>query len=338
MRISRFAIPVCVALLLSSCDEPTDPEDNRVILEPVAAQLTGVVGSPTESPPQVRAIRASDGSPVAGVMVEFRLPLLLRIGVITRSLDTTDASGIASAGSWVLGQVAGLQTLHAFAFQYTASTTMSALARAGAATSFSLASPFAQYELFGRQPSAPSIVVRDLYGNGIQGLDAVFSLGPGGGSLGVLAAKTNSNGYASAVTWTIPATPGAYTAAVTIDTRTFDFTAHRVDSTSLAWYSLDSLAQSGKTSLPAAWNLKGARLGLTPFDPCFCVNLNGVAFDIYDYQNGSQYETSGPFKISAGKATLYDAEEVKGSSTGLIVLRIDYYSINPISYFYSRRN
>jgi hypothetical protein len=271
-------------------------------------------------------------------VVEFRLGLVPGIGVISRSLDTTDASGIATAGSWVLGRVAGIQTLHAFAFQYTTSTTVSARARAGAATSFTVATQPTQYLLAGRQPVAPSVAVRDGYGNAVEGMDATFSPGPSGGSLGVLATKTNSSGYASAGTWTIPSTLGAYTVTVTIDTRTLDFTAHRVDSTSLVWYGLDSIGQAGKTVLPAAWSIKALRLGLTPFDPCFCVNLNGIAFEIGDYLNGQHYEYSGPFKVSSGKATLYDTDEVKGSGTGLIVLRIDYYSVNPISYFYSRRD
>jgi hypothetical protein len=338
MRISRFAIPVCVALLLSSCDEPTDPEDDRVIIKPVNTELTGVVGGLTESPPEVRAIRESDGSPVAGVVVEFRLPLISQVGVISRSVDTTDASGIASADAWQLGRRAGLQTLHAFVFQYTASATLVARARAGAPASLSRAGAATQHTLTGRQPYAPSVLVQDAYGNGIEGLDATFSPGQNGGSVGVPATKTTSTGFASAGTWTLPPVLGSYSVAAIVATQVLDFTAHRVDSAALSWYALDSIRQGANTVLPAAWNFKSIRLGLTVFDSCLCVNLAGSVFEIADYVTGQHYENSGSFIVSVGKGILWDYDELKVTANGVMVLRVDYYSPNPITYFYTRRN
>ena len=339
MRVTVFAIPVCIALALVGC-EPTGPADNRVLLEPVAAELTGVVGGPTESPPAVRATRAADGSPLSGILVEFRLPQVPQnqLGAITTSLDTTDASGIATAGSWVLGRVAGVQTLYAFAFDYALSTVLNARARAGAPVLFIVPMEYVQYVLGVRQPLSPTVHVRDNWGNGVEGIDATFSPGQSGGSVGNLATKTNANGSASAGAWTLPPTPGAYSVKAVVGTRVFDFTAHKVDSSSLSWYGLDSIRQGKTTILPVAWNIKSTRLGLTPFDPCFCVNLQGAAFEVTDYLNGNQWYHSGSFTISAGKAFAWGYDELKVSGTGLTLLRQDYYSYDIITYFYSRRN
>lgn len=338
MRMSRLAISACIMLVLISCDEPTEPDpvDNRVILEPVNAELTGVVGGLTESPPEVRAKRASDGNPVGGVSVQF-VPLGSQSGAVSATFAITDASGIASAGAWQLGIRAGIQTLQVYVPQSAISTKLTARARAGAPTSFTFGTLQTQYQLGARQPVAPSVVVRDVYGNGIEGMDATFSPGHSGGAVAVFATKTNANGAASAGTWTLPPTPGAYSVTAIIDARIFEFKAQKVDSSALAWYSLDSMAQAGVTRLPAAWNLKSIRLGVSRFDPCLCVNLAGAIFEIADYLNGQHHEYFGFFIILAGRAFAWSFDEVKVTATGVIVLRNDYYT-NPITYFYTRKN
>lgn len=64
------------------------------------ASTTGVIGLPVDIAPAV-IVRDSSGNPVSGVVVTFTAAG----GTITTASATTDASGKASAGGWVLGTV-----------------------------------------------------------------------------------------------------------------------------------------------------------------------------------------------------------------------------------------
>jgi alpha-tubulin suppressor-like RCC1 family protein len=70
------------------------------------------VGMPVSVPPTVRITDAS-GNPVAGITVTFAVTG--GGGSITGPTAVTDASGLATVGSWVLGSTAGLNTLTATA-------------------------------------------------------------------------------------------------------------------------------------------------------------------------------------------------------------------------------
>ena len=337
MRISRFAVAVGFSVMFSSCVEQFEPEPAPdIILEPVSAQLTGVVGEPTESPPTVRAVKRSDGRPVSGVPVAFGFTTALQGGSIAARMDTTDALGLASAGTWRLGTRAGVQNLQASAFLQRAFVTITATARAAAPERF-IGWPLKQFALTGRTIVPPSVSVMDVYNNGVAGLDVTFSAAQGGGSVGATAVKTNAGGSASAGTWTIPATPGTYRATAAVLSRTFEFSSVRVDSTTLVWYGLDSIVQPGRLILPSGWNIRSARLGLSPFDPCLCVNLEGYFFETIDYGTAlSDY--GGAFTIAEGKASMTAADSVKVVGTSVLLKRLDYYSPIFYTWVYNRRN
>lgn len=338
MKFSRFAVAMGFSVMFSSCVEQFEPEPApSIVLEPLSAQLSGVVGELTESPPTVRAIRKSDGRPVSGVQIAFGFTNAVQGGSIAARMDTTDALGLATAGTWRLGARSGIQRLQATAFQLGASFTLSATARAAAPEKFFSWTPLNQFALTGRTIVAPAVNVTDVYGNGIAGLDVTFSAAQDGGSVGAASAKTNANGIASAVTWAIPATPRTYRATATVLSRAFEFTAVRVDSTTLVWYGLDSIVQPGSLILPSGWNIRSARLGLSPFDPCLCVNLEGYFFETIDYGTAlSDY--GGAFTIAGGKASMTAADSVKVVGTSVLLKRADYYSPSLYTWVYNRRN
>lgn len=339
MRTRRFAFYAAVALLLGACREPIQPETGGWILEPVTAQTSGVVAELTDAPPAVRLKKEADGSPVAGALVEFRLPSPPR-GVIGARLDTTDALGIATAGSWTLGANAGSQALVAFASGYGKSTTLYAIARPGPPAYFNPIVSTKQYVLNAREAFPPVVRVADKYNNPISGISVAFTSASDGGSVGVASATTNTNGIASSGTWTIPAAAGTYSVDAVLGTPLIKFTAQRVDSSSLVWYSLDSLAQLGKTYLPADWNIKASRVGVSPFDPCLCVNMNGFFFELIDYggTGSSHSESSGAFFITGGKAWIDNVDSVQVSGNALKLTRSDYYYTILTTWIYSRKN
>jgi hypothetical protein len=100
-----------------------------------AAQLTIVAGSglsaaagtPIPTAPSVRLLDAL-GNPVIGASVAFTAN---NGGSVAGSPATTNASGVATAGSWTLGAVAGVQTLTAAAGSLTATFTATATAPIG---------------------------------------------------------------------------------------------------------------------------------------------------------------------------------------------------------------
>lgn len=74
--------------------------------------LTGVPGAPVDEPPSV-IVRDANGNPVAGVAVTFAVTA--GGGSVTGNHPTSDASGVATVGSWTLGSSAGTNTLVASA-------------------------------------------------------------------------------------------------------------------------------------------------------------------------------------------------------------------------------
>lgn len=115
------------------------------------------------------------------------------------------------------------------------------------------------------------------------------------------------------------------------------FTAQRVDSSSLAWYGLDSVANSERIYTPAEWGIKAARFGLPPFDPCLCVPFDGYFFEILDYSGGGHAEQSGSLLLAGGRLSLNSGELLEISGNTVKFTRADYY-YSVLTWTYSRRN
>ncbi len=157
---------------------------------------SAVVGSAVSTAPAV-VVRDASGNPVSGVSVTFAVAT--GGGSVTGATATSDASGIATAGSWTLGTTAGANTLSASAGSLTPAT-FTATGTAGAATRIVVTtqpSGTAQSGIaFGAQPA---LQLRDTYGNDVAqpGVGVTAAIASGGGVLGGTAtAATNGAGRA----------------------------------------------------------------------------------------------------------------------------------------------
>ncbi|MEO7363195.1 MAG: leishmanolysin-related zinc metalloendopeptidase, partial [Gemmatimonadaceae bacterium] len=155
------------------------------------------------------SIRAADqyGNPVANVAILFAVST--GAGSITGPQQTTNASGIATVGSWKLGTLAGTQTLRADATVNGSFTTVTANATSAAAFELVVIDPGAGTGSTGKRLcTSPVIAIRDVYGNGVGQIPVNFVPASGSGSVdgnGSVLTATN-NGYASVSSWTLGAT------------------------------------------------------------------------------------------------------------------------------------
>jgi hypothetical protein len=155
------------------------------------------------------------GNPVSGVSVTFAVAS--GGGSITGGSQTTNASGIATVGSWTLGATAGTNTLTATSAGLTGSPlTFTATGTVGAATTIAINGGNNQTAPAGSAlPVNPSVLVTDAGGNPIAGVSVTFAVASGGGSITGGAATTDAGGIATVGSWTLGTTPGANTLTAT---------------------------------------------------------------------------------------------------------------------------
>lgn len=171
---------------------------------------TAVAGYAVAAAPAVR-VTDSNGNPVAGVSVTFGVAS--GGGSISGPATVqTNASGIASVGGWILGTLAGANSLTAtsgaiagspatFTATGTAPVPASVTINAGNNQSATVATAVA---------TAPSVVVRDASSNPINGASVTFAVTGGGGSItGAATVTTNAAGIATAGGWTLGTVAGS---------------------------------------------------------------------------------------------------------------------------------
>jgi lysophospholipase L1-like esterase len=171
---------------------------------------TATAGGPVATLPAVKVTDAN-GNAVAGFAVVFAPTS--GSGSVTGGSVVTNASGIATVGSWILGTVPGPQTLTATAGSLTGSPiTFSATAVAPVPTRVVLVSGDAQTALINTAvATAPAVKVVDTAGIGVPNFTVVFAVASGGGSVSGGQAVTNVNGFASVGAWILGPNPGANT-------------------------------------------------------------------------------------------------------------------------------
>ncbi|MEO5511033.1 MAG: hypothetical protein ABIS27_10435, partial [Longimicrobiales bacterium] len=171
------------------------------------------------------AVRTHDsfGNAVAGVNVTFTI--VSGGGVITGGTVTTGADGLATIGSWTLGNVAGANSITASATGATTAT-ITATGVAGTATQLEKVSGDVQTAAAGGAVAvAPTVRVKDAFGNVKSGASVVFAVTGGNGSIAGGATKTtDANGVANVTTWTLGNT-GANTLTATVGALVATFTA-----------------------------------------------------------------------------------------------------------------
>lgn len=177
---------------------------------------TTVAGSAVVPDPAVRVTDAS-GNPVAGVTVTFAT---VNGGSVSGGTQTTNADGVATVASWVIGTAAGT------AYELTAS----AAGLAGSPVTFSTTATAGSAGKVGilRQPSStassgvpfatqPQVQLLDASDNPVLqsgvAITATISSGPGGAITGLATAITNTSGIATFSTLAITGPSGQYTLA-----------------------------------------------------------------------------------------------------------------------------
>jgi adhesin/invasin len=167
-------------------------------------------GAPVPTPPSVKVTDAGD-NPIANVAVTFAV--VSGGGSITGGSATTNASGIATVGSWTLGPAAGPNTLRATSPSIGGvSVTFQAAGGAGPAAVIAAFAGNGQTGTAGGNiPTPPSVKVTDANGNFVAGFTVTFTPGPGSGSVTDGTVATNAAGVATVGSWKLGTTPGPQT-------------------------------------------------------------------------------------------------------------------------------
>ena len=173
---------------------------------PVGTQVVIAAGNNQQGPvgrlvaiaPSV-IVRNAAGAPVAGVVVNF--VVVSGNGTVIGSRQTTDATGTATVGGWILGDLPGTNTLTATA-SGAAPVTFTATGVGGTPVTMTAVSPTTQSAAANTDvTSPPSVVVRDVSGIPVPGVSVTFTVITGGGTVSGSPVTTNSNGIATVSAW-----------------------------------------------------------------------------------------------------------------------------------------
>ena len=168
---------------------------------------TAIAGTAVATPPSVK-ITGLDGNVVVGAVVTFAVTA--GGGSITAASATTNSSGIATAEGWTLGTTVGTNSLRATVPGGDSSLTFLATAVAGPPTLVSVVTGDRQQAVASTAAAvAPTVRVRDQYGNSVPGATVSFVVTAGGGSVSAPSAVTNVSGIADAGQWSFGSSPGA---------------------------------------------------------------------------------------------------------------------------------
>jgi hypothetical protein len=162
----------------------------------------GTVGQGLAVPPAVQ-LRDRFNNAVPGAAVTFTVSA----GSLEGAAQTSDASGQARAGSWVLGITAGQQTWTARVGAVAVNVAVEA--EAGPATVLAVAEGAGQKVPIGLlAPVPPAAVLRDQFGNAVRNTPVLFEVAAGEGVLTGGSATTNNQGVARVQSWRMGTVPG----------------------------------------------------------------------------------------------------------------------------------
>src|SRR5207253_7193167 len=149
------------------------------------------------TPPAV-IVKDQFGNPVAGAAVTFAIAS--GQGGITGAAQTTNASGIATVGSWTLGRAAGTNTLTATSTGLNGSpVTFTATGTAGAAASVAVSAGNNQSAAVGTAVTTPpAVIVQDQFNNPVAGVAVTFAPAAGRGAVNPTAPRPTGPGRRAA--------------------------------------------------------------------------------------------------------------------------------------------
>lgn len=201
-----------MAALLASIacggDKSFEPLVPTTIVANSSTSLTGIAGTAVSPSPSI-LVADQNGAPMAGVTVEF--VVLSGGGSVSGSSVATNASGIATVGTWTIGATAGPNALAASAGSLPA-VTFTAVATAGAAAALIKSAGDNQSATAGTAVAVPpAVTVRDANGNPKGDVVVTFAVASGGGSITGGTATTNAAGVATVGSWTLGSGTGTNT-------------------------------------------------------------------------------------------------------------------------------
>ena len=175
---------------------------------------SAAAGATVPVAPSVKVTDAGN-NPIANVAVTFAVGT--GGGSITGGSTTTNASGIATVGSWRLGTSAGPNTLVVTSPAISgASLTIQAAGGAGPAANIAAFAGNGQTGTAGGNiPNPPKVKVTDANGNFVAGVAVTFAAGSGSGTVTGGSVVTDAAGIATVGNWKLGTTPGAQTLVAT---------------------------------------------------------------------------------------------------------------------------
>lgn len=177
-------------------------------------EQAAVVGQKVETAPAV-VVRNEAGEGLPGVVVTFAITS--GGGTLTGAVDTTDAEGIATVGSWTLGKELGENTLTA-TVEGLDPVVFKAQATAGAPSGLALYAGRGQSVPAGRTvPTPPAVRVTGAHGLPVAGATVNFSVTAGEGTVTGEQATTDSAGIATVGSWTLGKKPGLNSLAAAVE-------------------------------------------------------------------------------------------------------------------------
>ncbi|MEO5815218.1 MAG: Ig-like domain-containing protein [Gemmatimonadaceae bacterium] len=166
-------------------------------------------GTTVPIPPSVR-VNDGSGNPLSGLTVTFAA--VFGGGTVTGATAVTNASGIATVGTWTLGTIAGTNNVTATVGALTAN--FQAIGVAGPAAKLALTTPPPATASSGAPLTPqPQVQRQDQFGNSVQGAGVVItaSVLTGSGTLTNATATTTAAGLATFSGLTISGPAGALT-------------------------------------------------------------------------------------------------------------------------------
>jgi hypothetical protein len=264
------------------------------------------VGTALATHPAVRALDAF-GNPVPGISVTFQVTA--GGGTVAGASATTDSVGVATAGAWTLGPVAGLQSMSASAGGV--SLVLQATATTGSPAGLSIVAGDGQSgEVAGTLPVAPRVRLVDGFGNPVEGASVTFAVIAGGGSLASTGATTGPDGEAAAGAWTLGSLGGTNRVRATSGAFQVEFQAQAtVPCLALAVGESYETTLEGAASLCFEGGMDGAEFTWIPAS----TSVSPLALTLEGTQVVPVVGPPSPFMAAAGLSTLLDP-----GTTGLV--------------------
>lgn len=217
MRISHICV-VAVAAAIVACHS-SDSTSPREVRTPTTLAIyagdgqSAVAGTAVPIAPAVR-VTDSSGHAVQFVTVHFRTAA--RSGSLTDSVKTTDAEGIATVGSWILGDELGMNRLTA-SVNGLPFVEFHATGTSGPAASLEVTSGNGQTALVGSVLGGITFLLRDARGRPVSiPTQAAFAVVRGAGIIGSLRATSGPDGILQLPRWTLGPAAGANEVRVTV--------------------------------------------------------------------------------------------------------------------------